>query len=368
VGVAGNFTVRLLDQAGWPATNFRGTVHFTSSDPSAVLPADYTFTAADGGTHSFTATLNTVGIQSLTVTVQGSALTGVQSGIDVHEPGRALVPSLGQDLVYDPAGNDLYIVTSSGKVQRYDLDTGSLLAPWDVGVNLGGTEVVIGGMAKGSGMIAPNMATMLAFVTTDARVNPSLMHGALSLAADRSFNRISVDGDMSTNDMVLLLANGEAGNPEITSTSDPAYETFYEALEYVLTRLSKMIVVDGEGATKFVEIRVVETVREPDGLALSSRNAFLAPDERARALAIPRALATNDPQRARAVLAGAGIEPDYVEVADLDGPTLAIAAPVGGTRLIDNVLLKGTRRAPAHARPPRPRPRRASWRSPSSRR
>jgi pantoate--beta-alanine ligase len=91
-----------------------------------------------------------------------------------------------------------------------------------------------------------------------------------------------------------------------------------------------------------VEIRVVDTVRDADGLALSSRNDRLAPDEREQARALPRALATRDAGAARAVLRDAGIEPDYVEVADLDGPTLAIAARVGGTRLIDNVSLGGT--------------------------
>jgi pantoate--beta-alanine ligase len=90
-----------------------------------------------------------------------------------------------------------------------------------------------------------------------------------------------------------------------------------------------------------LELRVVPTVRDTDGLALSSRNGSLSPDERRRALAIPRALATGDPGRARAVLAEAGIEPDYLAVADLDGPTLAVAARVGATRLIDNVLLEG---------------------------
>src|SRR4051812_47743781 len=88
-----------------------------------------------------------------------------------------------------------------------------------------------------------------------------------------------------------------------------------------------------------VEIRVVETVRDADGLALSSRNAHLSTDERARAIAIPRALATHDAERAREVLAAAGVGPDYVEVADFDGPTLLIAARVGSTRLIDNALL-----------------------------
>jgi pantoate--beta-alanine ligase len=88
-----------------------------------------------------------------------------------------------------------------------------------------------------------------------------------------------------------------------------------------------------------VEIRVVDTMRDPDGLALSSRNGRLSPDERAQALAIPRALATRDAQQAHAVLAAAGLEPDYVTVADLDGPTLAIAARVGSARLIDNIPL-----------------------------
>ena len=90
-----------------------------------------------------------------------------------------------------------------------------------------------------------------------------------------------------------------------------------------------------------LDIRVVDTVRDPDGIALSSRNARLSPAERAQALAIPRALATRDAAGARAVLAAAGITPDYVEIADLDGPTLALAATVGDTRLIDNVLLEG---------------------------
>jgi pantoate--beta-alanine ligase len=89
-----------------------------------------------------------------------------------------------------------------------------------------------------------------------------------------------------------------------------------------------------------LEIRVIPIIRDADGLALSSRNGRLSPDERLRALAIPRALATRDPVRVRAVLAEAGIQPEYVAVADLDGPTLAVAARVGSTRLIDNVLLE----------------------------
>jgi glutamate N-acetyltransferase/amino-acid N-acetyltransferase len=125
-----------------------------------------------------------------------------------------------------------------------------------VRTTVAGHPVVIGGMAKGSGMIAPNMATMLAFVTTDAAVAQDLLDQTLLDAVERSFNRISVDGETSTNDMVALLANGRAGNPMLRSREDEGFDAFRQALEHVLVRLSKMIVVDGEGATKFVEITV----------------------------------------------------------------------------------------------------------------
>jgi glutamate N-acetyltransferase / amino-acid N-acetyltransferase len=136
------------------------------------------------------------------------------------------------------------------------LTTDTFAKQYAVSYDAGGTTITVGGMAKGSGMIAPNMATMLAFITTDAAIEAGVLRAALRRAADRSFNRISVDGDTSTNDMVAVLANGASGVPAITSDEDPAYAPFYAALESVLIALSKMIVVDGEGATKFVEIQV----------------------------------------------------------------------------------------------------------------
>lgn len=123
-------------------------------------------------------------------------------------------------------------------------------------VMLGSNQITIGGMAKGSGMIAPNMATMLAFITTDAAIAPDLLHRTLKRAADRSFNRITVDGDTSTNDMVAVMANGAAGNSILTSETDAGYRQFYETIESVLVKLSRLIVMDGEGATKFIEIIV----------------------------------------------------------------------------------------------------------------
>jgi glutamate N-acetyltransferase/amino-acid N-acetyltransferase len=122
-----------------------------------------------------------------------------------------------------------------------------------VDVMLSSGRVRISGIAKGSGMICPDMATMLAFVATDAGIAPAMLQTALVEANRHSFNAITVDGDTSTNDMVAVLANG-AGPAVITGTGD--YELFVLALKSVMVQLAKLIVIDGEGATKFVEIRV----------------------------------------------------------------------------------------------------------------
>ncbi|MBF0511456.1 MAG: bifunctional glutamate N-acetyltransferase/amino-acid acetyltransferase ArgJ [Candidatus Omnitrophica bacterium] len=120
---------------------------------------------------------------------------------------------------------------------------------------LGGKRVTIGGCAKGSGMIEPNMATMLGFITTDAAISLKMLKTALLLATQRSFNSITVDGCMSTNDMVTLQASGLAGNKKIIS-QDEDFKKFYKALEFVCVDLAKKIVYDGEGATKFVTVVV----------------------------------------------------------------------------------------------------------------
>ncbi|MBX6770524.1 MAG: bifunctional glutamate N-acetyltransferase/amino-acid acetyltransferase ArgJ [Chloroflexi bacterium] len=121
--------------------------------------------------------------------------------------------------------------------------------------DLGNQTITVGGMAKGSGMIHPNMATMLAFVTTDAAVEPSFLRAAVREACDGSFNMISVDGDTSTNDMFVVLANGAAGNPPIEAGTDAAAR-FQEALNDVAVELAKAIARDGEGATKLIEVLV----------------------------------------------------------------------------------------------------------------
>lgn len=123
-------------------------------------------------------------------------------------------------------------------------------------VDVGGTPVRVTGIAKGSGMIRPNMATMLAFIATDAPVARDALDAAVRHAADRSFNCITVDGDTSTNDALMLLATGAARLPRIERAEGPVYQSLLAALVEVATELAQAIVRDGEGATKFVTLRV----------------------------------------------------------------------------------------------------------------
>ena len=132
-----------------------------------------------------------------------------------------------------------------------------------VSFELNGQEVRIGGMAKGSGMIHPNMATMLGFITSDISIKGELLHGALKQVVEKTFNMISVDGDTSTNDMVLLMANGLAGNQLINEKND-AYDKFLEVLYYVAEYLAKCMAKDGEGATKLIEVEVQNALSYDD--------------------------------------------------------------------------------------------------------
>lgn len=125
-----------------------------------------------------------------------------------------------------------------------------------------GYEVNMGGIAKGSGMIHPNMATMLAFILTDIAISPKLLQKTVKDTVDKSFNMITVDGDTSTNDMVIVLANGKANNPEINKKTDPGYKEFEKNLEEMMTHLAKQIVSDGEGASKFIEYEIINAPSE----------------------------------------------------------------------------------------------------------
>lgn len=137
-----------------------------------------------------------------------------------------------------------------------------------VQVEIGGKTVTVGGTAKGSGMIHPNMGTMLAFMTTDAAVEKDCLQKTLSDATERTFNRVTVDGDTSPSDMALLLANSEANNDPLTLDS-PDYPAFAAAVEAVARELAKDIARDGEGATRLVEVVVGGAASEKDAAALA---------------------------------------------------------------------------------------------------
>lgn len=137
-----------------------------------------------------------------------------------------------------------------------------------VQVELGGKTVTIGGMCKGSGMIHPNMCTMLGFVTTDACISGKMLQQALSEDVKDTYNMVSIDGDTSTNDTVLLLANGMAGNPEITEENED-YQTFKEALHMINETLAKKIAGDGEGCTALFEVKIIGAATKEQAVTLS---------------------------------------------------------------------------------------------------
>lgn len=174
---------------------------------------------------------------------------------------------------------------------------------------LGGVEIRIGAMAKGAGMIDPNMATLLVFLTTDAAVEPRALQSGLKAAADATFNRLSVDGDQSTNDTMLALANGAAGGDTLND-AHPEWPAFQDALVRVADRLADAVAADGEGATRVVTVRVRGARSEAD--------ARLAARAVARSLLVKTSWYGCDPNWGRVVAAvgysGAEVDPDALSV------------------------------------------------------
>ena len=183
-----------------------------------------------------------LGIPAKDVVVASTGVIG--QPLDI-EPIRAGIPALVRGLSED--GGD---AAAEGI-----MTTDTLKKEIAVSFTVGGKECRLGGMAKGSGMIHPNMATMLVFLTTDCAISADMLQKALSTDIQNTFNMVSVDGDTSTNDMVVLLANGLAGNGEITSDGED-FAAFMTALNTVCVHLCRSIAGDGEGATKLLECKV----------------------------------------------------------------------------------------------------------------
>jgi len=179
-----------------------------------------------------------------------------------------------------------------------------------VQTEIGGKPICIGGIAKGSGMIHPNMATLLSAVVTDVAIESEVLKAALTRAVSVSFNRITVDGDTSTNDTVLIMASGQAGNTPINTSQQPEFETFTAALTEVCVSLAKAIARDGEGATKLVEIIVRGAATESEA-EIAAKTVATSP-------LMKTALFGNDPNWGRALAAigrsGANINPNRVSL------------------------------------------------------
>jgi glutamate N-acetyltransferase / amino-acid N-acetyltransferase len=194
-------------------------------------------------------------VEAQDVVVASTGVIGVQLDVAPIEGGMdALVSAL----------------SKAGSIDAREaiLTTDTMKKELALSIELGGKTVTLGAMAKGSGMIHPNMATMLAFITTDCAISPALLQEALSESVKRSYNRVSVDGDTSTNDMVVILANGMAGNAPIADRGDDC-RAFAEALDYLNAQVAKMIARDGEGATKLVECAVSGAASEAEAEALA---------------------------------------------------------------------------------------------------
>ena len=204
---------------------------------------------------------NTCNADGIEVAQKMAKLTAETLGINEDDVVVASTGVIGQPLDITPIKDGLPALkealgdNNSEYAAEGIMTTDTVKKEIAVSFEIDGIECKIGGIAKGSGMIHPNMATMLVFITSDVNIAPEMLQKALSSDIQNTFNMVSVDGDTSTNDMVCVLANGMAGNKEITAEGEE-FDTFMKALNTVTVHLCRMIAGDGEGATKLLECRV----------------------------------------------------------------------------------------------------------------
>ena len=279
-----------------------------------------------------------------------NACTGEQGMRDAREMARLTAEQLqvSEDLVYVCSTGPIGVLLPMDAIRRgipeavrqlgadwaspaeaiLTTDTGPKTGA--VQVTIGSQVITVGGMSKGAGMIHPEMATTLSVLTTDAAVAPQVVQAALRRAADQSYNRITVDGDRSTNDTLLLFANGEAGAPEITGPGE-ALDAFQAALNTLTVGLAKAIARDGEGATKLVEITVAGAQSDEDAV----RAAFAVANSPLVKTAIHGAGANWGRILAAVGYSGADVQPDRTMVRI--GPVVVAerGAGVGGPERLE---------------------------------
>ena len=204
---------------------------------------------------------NTCNANGIQIAEQMSDLLALEIGVSASDIVVASTGVIGQPLDITPIKNGIPELVAglgdnkSAEAAEGIMTTDTKMKEVAVSFNVGGKECKIGGIAKGSGMIHPNMATMLVFITTDCAISSNMLQKALSTDIQSTFNMVSVDGDTSTNDMVTILANGMAGNAEITAEGAD-FDEFMKALNTVTVHLCRCIAGDGEGATKLIECKV----------------------------------------------------------------------------------------------------------------
>ncbi len=204
---------------------------------------------------------NTCNADGIEIAEAMSRLAADELGLPPEAMVIASTGVIGQPLPLAPIANGIPALVAGLKADGSNdaaegiMTTDTIKKQVAIEFTLGGQICHIGGIAKGSGMIHPNMATMLVFITTDAAISPAMLQKALSSDIKNTFNMVSIDGDTSTNDMVTVLANGKAGNPLITEEGEDFAE-FMKALNTVTVQLCRMIAGDGEGATRLLECRV----------------------------------------------------------------------------------------------------------------
>ena len=207
------------------------------------------------------------GQQGLDAAYEMQRLTAQKLEIEPDLVGLASTGVIGEQLPMDALKNGLSQILVSGKAEDFAeaiLTTDTCTKTCVVTEEFGSDLVTMAGVAKGSGMIHPNMATMLAFITCDANISSATLQAALSQHVETTFNQITVDGDTSTNDMVLVMANGCRQNEEILPDTEE-FEKFSKMLRYLMADLAKKIAKDGEGATKLIEVNVRHAKDEQSG-------------------------------------------------------------------------------------------------------
>lgn len=203
---------------------------------------------------------NTCNADGVEIAEKSSALIAKELGIDVNEVIVASTGVIGEPLSIKPFEENIKTLCeglsrdNNSKVVNAIMTTDTVPKEVAVKFNLDGKTVYLGGMAKGSGMIHPNMATTLNFITSDVSISSELIQKALSEVVKVTYNCLTIDGDTSTNDMVCVMANGCANNSKITNEGED-YETFKKALYIVMMNLTRMLASDGEGASKLMEVR-----------------------------------------------------------------------------------------------------------------